>query len=427
METTQKNREQTQRPSRKTVTPPPSAQQNNGAVRSAEQQRSAAAVRKRPAEEAKQKKAAPAPKPGLKKTAPKGAEEKKKQAAPEKKKAPAAKKQAAKKAEAQDVPNRKRAYGNSKPKKTPVTAVNDMLKQNAERKADRLARQGKKPAANRPKQPTPAVIYTQPAAFNRNRLLVQLGTMVAVVLALVMGLSVFFKVEHITVSGADVYSEWAIKEASGLKEGEDSLLTFSRPRAGALIQANLPYINEVRFGIKLPDTVNIIVKEDDVAYAIKDQTGTWWMMSSQGRVIEMGNNTKASNNTQILGVTLESPVPDQRGVATELVTTETMESGELVPITTTGAQRLSTTLQILQALEANGIVGEIASVDVGRMEDIVLWYGSRYQVNLGNNANLDHKIACMQDVILQMSEWQSGILDVSFTIWPSDVIYTPFS
>jgi len=30
-------------------------------------------------------------------------------------------------------------------------------------------------------------------------------------------------------------------------------------------------------------------------------------------------------------------------------------------------------------------------------------------------------------VILQMSEWQSGILDVSFTIWPTQVGYTPFS
>ncbi|MBQ2927853.1 MAG: FtsQ-type POTRA domain-containing protein [Oscillospiraceae bacterium] len=425
METTQKNREQTQRPPRQT--PPPSAQQGNGAVRSPEQQRSAASARSRSAEGNAPKKAAPVKKSGQKKPAPKRPEEKKKQTSSEKKQAVPKKRQAVKKPAEVDVPNRKRAYGNSKPKKTPVSAVNDMLKQNAERKADRLARQGKKPAANRPKQPTPAVIYTQPAAFNRNRLLVQLATMVAIVLALVMGVSVFFKVEHITVSGADVYSEWAIKEASGLEEGEDSLLTFSRPRAGALIQANLPYINEVRFGIKLPDTVNIIVKEDDVAYAIKDQSGTWWMMSSQGRVIEMGNNTKASNNTQILGVTLENPVPDQRGVATEVVTTETMENGELIPITTTGAQRLTATLQILQALEANGIVGEIASVDVTRMEDIVLWYGSRYQVNLGNDANLDHKIASMHDVILQMSEWQSGILDVSFTIWPSDVIYTPFS
>ena len=49
----------------------------------------------------------------------------------------------------------------------------------------------------------------------------------------------FFKVENITVTGAEVYSAWSIREASGIQEG-DSLLTFSHARAGALIKANQP-------------------------------------------------------------------------------------------------------------------------------------------------------------------------------------------
>ncbi len=428
METTQKNREEgkTQR-SPRPAAPPSSAQQNNGAARTAEEQQAAVKQRPRPENTAPKSSTAVKKREGEKKTEGKTASAGKKQGAPVKKAAPANKKAAAPKKDKQDVPNKKRAYGNSKPKKTPASAVNDIFRKSAQRKAERLARQGKKPKADRPKQPTPAVIYTQPAAFNRNRLLVQLVTVVAVVLALVLGLSVFFKVETITVSGASVYSEWDIKEASGLKEGEDNLLTFSRPRAGALIKANLPYVDTVRFGIKLPDTVNIIVKEDQVAYAIMDQNGIWWMMNSDGRVVEMGDNSKASNNTQVLGVTLQDPVADQRGVAAEYTSTETQPDGELVPITVTGAQRLTSGLQILKALEENGIVGDVASVDLSRLEDIVLWYGSRYQVNLGDSNNLDYKIACMKDAILQMSEWQSGILDISFTIWPNQVVYTPFS
>lgn len=435
MDTTQKNREETAqrhprqeakkaRPAQQGVTPPPSAQQNNGAARTAEEQRStAAAPKQRPQQAAarqkqaapQQKQAAPKKKTGAKKPAPK-------QDAPRKKQP------AKRQPDPEDISNKKRAYGNSKPKKkSTVAAMNDVFRQSAERRAERQAKQGKKPKTKRPKQPTPAVIYTQPAAFNRNRLFVQLLTVTAVVLALVMGLSVFFKVEHITVSGADVYSEWAIKEASGLVEGSDNLLTFSRPRAGALIKANLPYVDTVRFGINLPDTVNIIVKEDDVVYAIKDQNGTWWLMNSEGRVVEMGNNSKASSHTQILGVTLDNPVPDQKGIATEAAPMETDDSGEIIPVTVTGAQRLNTVLQILKALEENGVVGEVASVDVTRMEDIILWYGSRYQVNLGNTDRLDYKIACMNDVILQMSEWQSGVLDISFTIWPDQVGYTPFA
>ena len=98
-----------------------------------------------------------------------------------------------------------------------------------------------------------------------------------------------------------------------------------------------------------------------------------------------------------------------------------------MPVTVTGAQRLNAALQILQALEENDVVGDAASVDVTRTEDIVLWYGTRYQVNLGDNTRLPYKIACMNDVILQMSDYQSGILDISFTAFPSQVVYTPFS
>ena len=96
-------------------------------------------------------------------------------------------------------------------------------------------------------------------------------------------------------------------------------------------------------------------------------------------------------------------------------------------MTVTGAQRLYSALQILKALEANDIVGEAASVDVSRLDDIILWNGTRYQVNLGDTSNMEYKIACMNDVILEMSEYDSGILDISFTTWLDQVGYTPFS
>jgi len=273
---------------------------------------------------------------------------------------------------------------------------------------------------------TPAVIYTQPAAFNRNRLFVQLLTVTAVVMALIMALSVFFKVQVITVSGADVYSPWAIREASGIQEG-DNLLTFSRARAGAQIRAELPYVDKVRIGIKLPETVIIYIEELSVAYAIKSSDGDWWLINSDGRVVEQVDGATAANYTQVLGVTIANPVVNENAVATENAPTETDASGEPVPVLVTGAQRLFSALQILKALEANDIVGEAASVDVSYLESVVLWYGTRYQVNLGDTNRMEYKIACMNDTILQLSDYQSGILDVSFTYWPNQVGYTPFS
>ena len=323
-----------------------------------------------------------------------------------------------------DVPNRKRAYGNSKPKKkTALAMLAETLLSAKNRPKKRTPRKSEN---SRPKTPTPAVIYTQPLPFNRDRLIVQLITVTAVVLAIVMGLSVFFKVKNVTVTGADTYSAWAVREASGISEG-DKLLTFSKIRAASQIMANLPYVKGVRIGIKLPDTVNIMIEEESVVYAVKSSDGQWWMMDSDGRVVEQANNAKAATATQLLGVTLEAPAVNQKGIATEMTPSETNELGELIPVTTTGAQRLTAALQIFKALESNDIVGEAASVDVTSTEDIILWYGTRYQVNLGDTSRLDYKIDCMNDAILQMSDYQSGVLDVSFTIWPNQVGYTPFA
>ena len=214
-----------------------------------------------------------------------------------------------------DVPNRKRAYGNSKPKKkSALTMLAETLMSAKNRPKKRTSRRTE---SSRPKTPTPAVIYTQPLPFNRDRLIVQLITVTAVVLAIVMGLSVFFKVETITVTGADTYSAWAVREASGISEG-DKLLTFSKIRAASQIMANLPYVKGVRIGIKLPDTVNIMIEEESVVYAIKSSDGQWWMMDSDGRVVEQANNAKAATATQVLGVTLEAPTVNEMGVATEM-------------------------------------------------------------------------------------------------------------
>lgn len=300
----------------------------------------------------------------------------------------------------------------------------DAAEKAEQRRKERAARAEKKRKLAE-RNDTPAIIYTQPATFNRDRLLIQLLTVTAVVAALVLGMSVFFKVKTITVAGAETHSAWAIREASGIKEG-DSLLTFSKAKASAKIQAQYAYVDDVRIGIKLPDTVIIYIEELDVAYAIESTQGDWWLINSEGRVVEQVTQVESRNHTQVLGVLLEDPQVGNSAVAADLAPQETLASGEPVPVTVTGAQRLSSALQILKALEANDIVGEAASVDVSSLENVTLWYGSRYEVLLGSTDRMEYKIACMNDAILELSEYQSGILDISFTNWKTEVGYTPF-
>lgn len=279
------------------------------------------------------------------------------------------------------------------------------------------------------RRPTPDVVYTPAKPFNRNRLLLRLATVVAVVLALVFGVSIFFKVENITVSGAEKYSAWTVKEASGIEHG-DNLLTFGKAKAYGKIMANLPYVEKVHIGIKLPDTVNIEIKELDVVYAIKDSSDAWWLMTSGGKLVDQADSAKAGERTQILGVTLDSPVVGQQAVAYEQQPNPTAETGQVQPVTIKGSDRLSAAMSILQYLEDCGIIGQAASVDVSDLGNLELWYGQQYRVKLGDTSQLNYKIRCMNEAINGengLKDYDSGILDISFTIKKDQIVYEPMS
>ena len=295
----------------------------------------------------------------------------------------------------------------------------------------------------RPAAPAPEIVYTPPRPFNRNRLLLQLLSVAAVAVAMVLGVSIFFKVDadKIMVSGAQKYDAYIIREASGIKDG-DNLLTFGQAKASGKITTALPYVKDVRIGIKLPDTVHIEVTEYDVVYSIQDSANGWWLITAGGKVIEQVDNAKAGENTTITGVKLLSPRVQGQAVAadshktqkqTEAASEEAEDATEAapavtVPVATVSAeQQLRIALDILQAMEKNSVIGTVASVDVTDTANLQLWYEDRYQIMLGDGSDLEYKILCMRKAVEQLESYQRGILDVSFTTWPDQVAYTPFS
>lgn len=302
-------------------------------------------------------------------------------------------------------------------------------------------RRPKRRSGTRPGGRKSDIIYTPPKPFNRRRFLLHLVTAAAVVLAVILGMSIFFKVENVYVSGVNKYTAWDVKEASGIQNGEN-LLTLSRAAIAGRIKTNLAYVDDVRVGIKLPDAVNIEVIELDVVYAVEAEDASWWLMSAGGRIVEKTNSAAARAYTRVLGVQLEAPQVGQQAQAYEeepetTASTETTEatedSGQTEPQgnipqlpLVTGKQKLERVLAILQQLEMNGIMGAVISVDVSDITNMELWYGQHYQVLLGDDSRLDYKIRSMKAAVAQMGQYQSGILDVSFTRWPEEVGYTPF-
>lgn len=275
-------------------------------------------------------------------------------------------------------------------------------------------------------RPLQDVVYMPPKPFMRNRLLLRLATVAAIVLALVLAMSVFFRVEHIQVAGMDQYTAWDISQASGIRQG-DSLFSLGLPGAAARIKA-LPYVKDVRIGVKLPNMVVIEITEVRVTYAIKAQDDAWWLVDSSGRVVEQLAQDSQDAHTKILGVHLLNPQVGQQSVAQETATTGMDADGNTIPVTVTAAHRLSVALNIADYLEANGIIGQAASIDVNDMGNLQLWYGQQYQVKLGDESQLSHKINLVKGAIDRLSQesHNSGVLDASLTVDKTGVRYTRF-
>lgn len=270
------------------------------------------------------------------------------------------------------------------------------------------------------------VVYTAPEPVNRKKLILYIATAVAVVLALFMACSIFFKVDKVKISGNRKYDDWTVFEASGIEKG-DSLLTFGRSKACARIAQKLPYVKIVRVGITLPDTVNIYIEELDVVYSVQDGSGNWWLLTSDGRVVEKTTEEKAGKHTNIHGVLLDAPVAGKKAQALEIMA-RTMDQEE-DPVVITNQDRLNTALTIAYELERRGIMNTVSIINVEDMTAIELWYGATYQIKLGNAGEMDKKLDLMKATIEKRENdgtSEGGILDITLEIYPDGVGFEAF-
>lgn len=244
--------------------------------------------------------------------------------------------------------------------------------------------------------------YTKPKPFAKKRLIVQLLTVTAIVLAVAVGTSIFFKVDTILVAGAEKYTAYEVEQASGIEIG-DHLLFFGQAEAAARIKAQLPYVGTVRFERKLPGTVTIVIEEKTAAYKVKAADGTYWKMTSDGMIVEKAEATDRNTPT-IEGLILADPAVGETAVADE-----TQQEG-----TATGAERLNAATEILHLLElwkpfAAVSQVELTCIDVTDLYALHLLCGEQYRVELGSAEAMGEKMQALKSVFNSADIPQSGV------------------
>lgn len=322
--------------------------------------------------------------------------------------------------------NRASTKTNTRRRKTTTTPTSrELRKRKTVRRRQEPAQQ---PTAHRrivrpPQEDIPEVVYTAPKPLRRGRFAMKLVSMAAVVAAVFLGLSVFFRVETVTVAGAEKYTPWMVMQASGISEG-DALLGISEARVASRIIAELPYVDEVKLGVQLPGTVAIEIRELQVTYAIEAEDGSWWLISSSGRAVEQVTFAQASGYTRVEGLAVRSPAKDQQ---VEALPGKIIDPGEGTSIDqdqSDADQQLAALLAIMTGLENNRVIGEISVIDLTDIQDIKLQYPQLLTVRLGDEQRMDYKLSYMAAAVDQLAKNQSGELDLSLE-YTEDAVFTP--
>ncbi|MDR3278275.1 MAG: FtsQ-type POTRA domain-containing protein [Oscillospiraceae bacterium] len=201
----------------------------------------------------------------------------------------------------------------------------------------------------------------------------------------VFGVSVFFRIARIEVTGASKYSAEEIIRASRLETG-DNLIFADHDAAARRIRAELPYVNEVKLTRRLPDVLAIEIRES-APIAVVTAEGRLWIIDSGGKILEESNNAGAAGLIRVAGITPTEPKPGEKLAVPE-------ESGT----------RRAYLLDILGAIETNGMSADVDSLDVSNISGITFRYLRRFDVNFGSGDDALFKLQKLPGVAAKLRE-----------------------
>lgn len=228
-----------------------------------------------------------------------------------------------------------------------------------------------------------------------SRLLRPLSLLLTAV-AVVAALTLFFKVEEIQVAGASRYPAEDIIAASGVETG-DNLILLNRYRISQRIYTSLPYITDVRPKQKFPDTLVIEVTETRPAAAVEG-AGTWWLVNSEGKVLEAVDAAAAADYLTVAGIQAEEPSVSGRLTLPE---DSPMTAGRLC--------------ELLAAMEERSMLTRADSVDLTDPEILILNYDGRFRVELYYDANLPFKLDGLLGVVDYLEPNETGTIRMTMS------------
>lgn len=209
--------------------------------------------------------------------------------------------------------------------------------------------------------------------------------------AVVLSLTVLFKISRVQVTGSSRYSAQQIIQASGIKTGDNLFLTKTG-QASAKIKAQLPYLETAAVTRQLPSVISIRVEEDSV-YGAVEYGKKYIVAGENGRALEITDKLPA-------GCTLLKGLPVRTAEAGKTIVYQNQNiSGVFGPV--------------MSALQKSGL-GKITSVDFSQSYRILVLYDNRVTIDLGMPSDLDYKLDFAKNILTnKIKNTEKGTLNMS--------------
>lgn len=212
--------------------------------------------------------------------------------------------------------------------------------------------------------------------------------------AIAAALALFFKADHIEVSGNTRYSSEEIVDASGVNIGEN-LFFLNKYEAASRITQNLSYVESARISRRLPSTLCIQVDECDHAVAV-EQKGELWLLCYNGKVADTVAVKDKADYAMLTGLILQEP-----------------EVGQMMATDSEHAGKQETLLSLLKILHGKSMLEDVQEIHLEDDAHITLRYLKRFDVQMLWTADFDYKMEYLKAVIERLEDNEKGIIDLT--------------
>ena len=233
--------------------------------------------------------------------------------------------------------------------------------------------------------------------------------LVAVVVALTMGATVFFQVETVTVQGNNRYTEEDIIQAAGIQVG-DNLFHMNKYQIANQVLEQLPYTKELNIRRKLPNGIILTVSEwGAVARVVAPPAGAGAPEPEDETSQGDSSSSAQTDPVEIAaedwlislgGKLLEPAQEDAQAITVSGITPIMPRAGTLLALPQEEQPKLDGLLAVFEEMQNLEMIERVNAI---RLEStyMVVRYLDRFDVKLELNADFNYKLRVLNAAVTE--------------------------